>query len=41
MITAIVAGLAAGNAVAGALVSGGHPHRGYAARRRRGGRGVG
>ena len=30
MITAIVAGLAGGNAVAGALVSGGHPHRGYA-----------
>jgi len=30
MITAIVAGLAAGNAIAGALVSGGHPHRGYA-----------
>lgn len=30
MITAIVVGLAAGNAVAGSLVSGGHPHRGYA-----------
>ncbi len=30
MITAIVVGLAAGNALAGALVSGGHPHRGYA-----------
>jgi predicted MFS family arabinose efflux permease len=30
MITAIVTGLAAGNAVAGTLVSGGHPHRGYA-----------
>jgi predicted MFS family arabinose efflux permease len=30
MITAIVAGLAAGNAIAGSLVSGGHPHRGYA-----------
>ncbi len=30
MITAIVVGLAAGNAVAGVLVSGGHPHRGYA-----------
>jgi hypothetical protein len=29
MITAIVAGLAAGNAIAGSLVSGGHPHRGY------------
>ena len=30
MITAIVTGLAAGNAIAGALVAGGHPHRGYA-----------
>lgn len=30
MITAVVTGLAAGNAIAGGLVSGGHPHRGYA-----------
>jgi MFS family permease len=30
MITAIVAGLAVGNAVAGALIGGGHPHRGFA-----------
>jgi hypothetical protein len=31
MITAIVAGVAAGNAIGGPLVAGGHPHRGLAA----------
>ena len=31
MLTAIVAGVAAGNAIAGPLVAGGHPHRGLAA----------
>ena len=41
MITAIVVGLAAGNAIAGALVSGGHPHRGYALAVRRGVRSLG
>jgi hypothetical protein len=29
MLTAIVAGVAAGNAIGGALVGGGHPHRGF------------
>ena len=31
ILTALVAGVAAGTAVGGALVSGGHPHRGFAA----------
>jgi MFS family permease len=30
MITAVVCGIAAGNAIAGQLVEGGHPHRGFA-----------
>jgi len=30
MITAVVAGVAAGEAIGGALVTGGHPHRGFA-----------
>jgi MFS family permease len=30
LITAVIAGIAAGNAVAGALITGGHSHRGFA-----------